>query len=311
MHKLPYSGTLGIFLYIMEEFKDMVFEGERALFKKHGIKVDGCVFKNGESALKESSSVTIMNSLFKWRYPIWYANDITITGSSFFDDTRAGFWYCKNVSVSGSSFSSPKSFRRSIDLSFKDVSLLNAAETLWFCHGVSLENVVAEGDYFLMNSDNVDISSLTLKGKYSFDGVRGMRIKNSRLITKDAFWNSEDVTVENSFISSEYLGWNSKNLTLIDCEIESLQGMCYIDGLKMINCRLTDSSLSFEHSSVDVDVSGGVESVFNPESGRIKADRINKLIMQEGEIDPDKTEIICPEIIERTDTPDFPPVSQG
>lgn len=56
-----------------------------------------------------------------------------------------------------------------------------------------------------------------------------MEIRNSTLLSKDAFWNSENVTVYDSFISGEYLGWNAKNLTLVNCTIESLQGLCYIE----------------------------------------------------------------------------------
>ena len=41
----------------------------------------------------------------------------------------------------------------------------------------------------------------------------------------------KNVTVYDSFITGEYLGWNAKNLTLINCTIESLQGLCYIDNL--------------------------------------------------------------------------------
>lgn len=64
-------------------------------------------------------------------------------------------------------------------------------------------------------------------------GCHNVTIRNSNILSKDAFWNSENITVYDSFISGEYLGWNAKNLTLINCTIESLQGMCYIDNLVM------------------------------------------------------------------------------
>ena len=67
--------------------------------------------------------------------------------------------------------------------------------------------------------------------------AENVEIHNSKLLSKDAFWNSDHVTVYDSFISGEYLGWNAKNLTLINCTIESLQGMCYIDNLIMKNCK--------------------------------------------------------------------------
>ncbi len=120
-------------------------------------------------------------------------------------------------------------------------------------------------------------------------------INNSRLLSKDAFWNSENVTVYDSFISGEYLGWNAKNLTLINCTVESLQGMCYIDNLVMKNCKLLNTTLAFEYSTVDVQVQGNIDSVMNPSGGIIRADAIGKLIMEKEKVDPGKTQIICRE----------------
>ena len=120
-----------------------------------------------------------------------------------------------------------------------------------------------------------------------------MEIHNAKLLSKDAFWNSENVTVYDSFISGEYLGWNAKNLTLINCTIESLQGMCYIENLVMKNCRLLNTTLAFEYSTVDAEIKGKVDSIMNPAGGIIRADEIGELIMEKDKIDPAKTEIIC------------------
>jgi hypothetical protein len=152
---------------------------------------------------------------------------------------------------------------------------------------------VAKGDYFALNSQNMVISNLTLYGNYSFDGGKNVEIRNSRLLSKDAFWNSENITVYDSFISGEYLGWNAKNLTLINCTIESLQGMCYIDNLVMKNCKLINTTLAFEYSTVDAQIVGKIDSVLNPTSGVIRADVIDQLIVEKDKVDPEKTTIIC------------------
>ena len=128
-----------------------------------------------------------------------------------------------------------------------------------------------------------------------------MEIHNAKLLSKDAFWNSENVTVYDSVISGEYLGWNSKNLTLINCTIESLQGMCYIENLVMKNCKLVNTTLAFEYSTVDVEIQGGIDSVINPTSGVIRADSIGTLIMEKDRVNPADTEIICKEIKEKKD----------
>ena len=113
------------------------------------------------------------------------------------------------------------------------------------------------------------------------------------LFRSDAFWNTDHVTVYDSFISGEYLGWNAKNLTLVNCTIESLQGMCYIDNLVMKNCKLINTTLAFEYSSVDAEITGKIDSVMNPESGTIRADAIDELILERDKVDPGKTKIIC------------------
>ena len=94
------------------------------------------------------------------------------------------------------------------------------------------------------------------------------------MLSKDAFWNSENVTVYDSFISCEYLGWNAKKLTLIGCTIESLQGMCYIDHLVMKDCKLINTTLAFEYSTVDAQITYKIDSVLNPTSGEIRAKSI-------------------------------------
>lgn len=179
------------------------------------------------------------------------------------------------------------------DITLRNVSFPNAAETLWHCEDVTMEHVTAKGDYFGMNSENMVIRDLTLYGNYSFDGVKNVEIHNSRLLSKDAFWNSDHVTVYDSFISGEYLGWNAKNLTLVNCTIESLQGMCYIDNLVMKNCKLLHTTLAFEYSTVDAEIDSEIVSVMNPTSGTIQADSIGELIMEADKIDPEKTRIIC------------------
>ena len=138
----------------------------------------------------------------------------------------------------------------------------------------------------------MDIDGLELDGNYSFDGAKNIRIKNSRLLSKDAFWNSESITAENCYISGEYLGWNSKNLTLINCTIESLQGLCLCENLTLINCRLVNTALAFEYSTVNADIIGTVDSIKNPLGGVIKCDGIGELIMEDDKVDVSKTEFV-------------------
>ena len=276
-----------------KEYRQALLTGERALFQGENLKIYDTIFMDGESPLKESTDVELFGSSFKWKYPLWYAKNITAKNCTWFEMGRAGVWYCDNITVENSAIEAPKNFRRCHDVKLKNVSFPNAAETLWHCEGVTMEHITAKGDYFALDSKDMVIHDLTLYGNYSFDGVKNVEIHNSRLLSKDAFWNSENVTVYDSFISGEYLGWNAKNLTLINCTVESLQGMCYIDNLIMKDCKLINTTLAFEFSTVDVQIDSNIDSVMNPTSGVIRAKAIGELIMERDKVDPSKTKIIC------------------
>ena len=133
-----------------------------------------------------------------------------------------------------------------------------------------------------MNCDNIVVDHLELDGNYFLDGSKNVVVRDSILNSKDAFWNTENVTVINSKIIGEYLGWNSKNLVFINCEISSLQGFCYIDGLRLINCKLTDSTLCFEYCTrIEADIVDEIVSIKNPTSGVIRVKNIKEVIIDE------------------------------
>lgn len=277
----------------MKEIRQEFLTGERALFHGQDLAIYDTTFADGESPLKESRNIYLEGSLFQWKYPLWYSRDIRLKDCTLFEMARTGIWYTHNLEMENTLVEAPKNFRRATGLRIRQVSFPNAAETLWSCQDVTMEHVTARGDYFAMNSSDMKISDFELVGNYSFDGVKNVEIDRARMISKDAFWNSENVTVRNAFISGEYLGWNAKNLTLIDCTIESLQGMCYIDNLVMKNCKLLNTTLAFEYSTVDAQISNRVDSVMNPSGGTIRAKEIKTLIMEKDRVDVNKTKIIC------------------
>lgn len=273
----------------MKNINQKYLTGERALFQGNDLKIYDTTFADGESPLKESRNIELYRCMFKWKYPLWYSRDIRLEDCVLFEMGRAGIWYTENISMKNCIVEAPKNFRRTTGIELERVTMPNAAETLWNCGRIRMNQVSAKGDYFAMNSSNLYIDGFELVGNYSFDGVKNAEIHHARLLSKDAFWNSENVTVYDSFISGEYLGWNAKNLTLINCTVESNQGMCYIDNLVMKNCRLLNTTLAFEYSTVDVEVSNTIDSVLNPTSGIIRAGKIRELIMDASKVDVAKT----------------------
>lgn len=278
----------------MKEYRQQFFKGERALFAEDGAKIYDSIFDEGESPLKESKNIEVYDSQFKWKYPMWYSNNVTVRNCNWFEMARSGVWYTNNIKVYDSLITAPKNFRRCDGVTLENVNLTNAEETFWMCKNIKLNNVTAKGHYFAMNTDGIEIDNLRLDGNYSFDGASNITIRNSVLLSKDAFWNTENVTVYDSYICGEYLGWNAKNLTFVNCTIESLQGLCYIDNLTMKNSKLINTTLAFEYAkNIDAEITNKVDSVFNPESGTITAQEIEELIVEKDMVDPAKTKIVC------------------
>lgn len=275
----------------MQEISEKRLTGERALFGSSDLKISYSIFADGESPLKESRNIQVEDSSFQWKYPFWYCRNIEVKNCTFAEMARAGIWYTDNISLENCLYEAPKGFRRVNGMTLCNVDFPNADETIWNCRDVVLEKVSAKGDYFGMNCENVRLKDFRLAGNYCFDGCKNVEVHNAQMLSKDAFWNCENVTVYDSYISGEYLGWNSKNVTFVNCTIESLQGMCYMENVVMRNCRLLNTTLSFEYSTVDTEVVGLIDSVKNPAGGRICAEGIGELILEADKVDGNATKI--------------------
>ena len=275
----------------MEKYKG-TYTGERALYDIHNAEIVDSIFENGESPLKECSNLSLRNVEFRWKYPLWYGEDIKCVRCTFLEMSRSGIWYTQNIEIVDSVIHAPKLFRRCKKVKLINCQMDNALETFWGTEDIDLVNIYAKGDYFCLNTSNVKVDHLTLDGNYAFDGAKNIEISNSTLMSKDSFWNTENVVVRNSKIVGEYLGWNSKNLTFINCEISSHQGFCYIKGLKLINCRIYDTDLCFEFcEDLDVEVTTYVDSIKNPLSGVIKVKDVGTLILDEKYVDRSKIKV--------------------
>ncbi len=276
----------------MKNLVQGLFTGERALYNSHGLKITDSTFADGESPLKESSDIGLCGCIFKWKYPLWYCKNIKADSCVLLETARSGIWYSDNVEIADCVIEAPKTFRRSSGIRLLNTNMPHALESMWSCRDIYMKDVNITGDYFAMNAEDAYAENIRIDGNYAFDGSKNITVKNSKLISKDAFWNCENVTVKDSIIIGEYLGWNSKNIVFENCTIESNQGLCYMDNVRLINCKLLNTDLSFEFvSNIDAEVVSEIDSVKNPISGKICAKAIRELIMDENLVDPAKTEI--------------------
>lgn len=262
--------------------ENKTFDEERALYALHSADVEKCVFAgpaDGESALKECRVIAVRNCSFSLRYPLWHARDYSITDCRMDELTRAPIWYSRNGRLVSSEIRGIKCLRE-CDVVSVENCLIVSPEFGWKCRNVNIKNSDITSEYFLFESRNIAIDGLVMKGKYSFQYISDMVIENSELDTKDAFWHSKNVTVKNSVIKGEYLGWYSENLTLEKCHITGTQPLCYCKGLKLIECTMENTDLSFEYSDVEADITGIVDSVKNPRTGRIIADGYGEIVLE-------------------------------
>ena len=72
----------------MDTIKQAYVTGERALFHATDVQVED--FAQGESPLKESRNIRLHNSIFKWKYPLWYSTNIECSHTTLMETARSG-----------------------------------------------------------------------------------------------------------------------------------------------------------------------------------------------------------------------------
>ena len=278
--------------------ENQTFDEERALYGLKDLTVKNCRFDgpaDGESAFKECRNIDVTGCFMNLRYPFWHVEKAKITDTNFTENCRAALWYDKDIFIENCRLGGIKAIRECENISLKNCSV-NSPEFAWKSQNLKIENVIIEeSEYPFFEIRDAEISGLKMKGKYSFQYDENIDITDSELNTKDAFWHTKNVTVKNSLVKSEYLGWYSENLTLINCRIIGTQPFCYCKNLVLKNCTMEECDLAFERSTIDVEVSGKIDSIKNPLAGKITADSIGQIILEEEICDKSKTQIICKE----------------
>ena len=268
---------------VKEKIENQVFDKERALYNLKDTEVSNCIFageQDGESVLKETRNIRVVNSKFSLRYPLWHAKKYELIYSTFDDKTRAPIWYSDDGLIDNCDLQGIKLLRECNNTGIKNTNIVSP-EFGWKCNGIDVEDSQIISEYIFLDSKNVKLKNVQFQGKYSFQYMENLEIENCKLDTKDAFWHSKNVTVRDSIVKGEYLAWFSENLTLINCKIIGTQALCYCKNLKLINCTMEDTDLAFEYSEVEADIKGNVNSIKNPKSGTITVDSVGEIINED------------------------------
>ena len=265
----------------MKEYNGLILDEERALYGISGATVSDCTFAgdaDGESALKETSALSIRNCDFRLRYPMWHMKESTVSACQLSDTCRAPLWYCEGLDIKDTEINGIKALRECSRVNVQDCRI-SSSEFGWFCKDVRIAKTELSGEYPFLKCSDLALDGLTLNGKYSFQYVENAEIRGCTLNTKDAFWHAKNVTVYDSVVKGEYLGWYSESLTLIRCKVIGTQPLCYCKSLTLTDCEMQDCDLSFENSEVRATVNGSIDSVKNPISGYVTADSIGEIIL--------------------------------
>ena len=257
------------------------FDEERALYNLKSTDVENCVFAgpaDGESVLKEARDVKLTNCDFSLRYPLWHVEGFRLDNCSMDDKTRAAIWYAKDAEIINSRLHGIKAVRECKNIAIRDTSIISE-EFGWKSENVTVRGGELHAMYVFFDSKNVALENVKMTGKYSFQYMENLTVRNCHLDTKDAFWHSKNVTVYDSVVKGEYLAWFSEGLTLVNCHIIGTQPLCYCKDLKLINCTMEATDLSFEYSDVEATIKGHVDSIKNPKSGTITVDSVGEILM--------------------------------
>ena len=267
------------------------FDEERALYGVQGVVVKDCAFDgpaDGESAFKESREITVEGCFFNLRYPFWHDHGLTIRDCEMTEACRAALWYSEKVEISDSKLHGIKALRECGNVKMRGCDIVSP-EFGWSVRGMDMEDCTVQSEYFMMRSDHMHFCDVHMKGKYSFQYIEDSVFENCIFDTKDAFWHAKNITVRNSVVRGEYLARYNENITFENCKIIGTQPLCYCKNLRLVDCEMVDTDLSFERSEVEAALTAPVVSIKNPLSGHIYVPAVGEIIR---DIEEAKGEIV-------------------
>ena len=267
----------------MQLIKNRTFGGERPLFAAHDVHLDNVTIQAGESAIKECRNIVATHCRFEGNYPFWHVHGFSIRNCYFDVGGRSALWYSDHLQMSDTRIDAPKMFREMSDIDIERVEMTDADEVFWKCRNLRIRNLKLHGGtYPFMLSHDIYVDGLESDSKYVFQYVRNAEIHNARITTKDVFWEVDNVTIYDSELHGEYLGWHSRHLRLVRCHISGEQPLCYADDLVLEDCTFDAScDRAFESSTLQADIRGSITHIKNPTSGRIVADAIGSVTLDE------------------------------
>ncbi len=238
----------------------------------------------GESGVKCCQDIEADECEFVGKYVFWHVERSLITNSHFSPSARSSVWYSNHMTMRHVVIDAPKFFREMDTLHLDHVTINDADETFWRVKNIVATNLTLHsGRYPFMFCENVKVDGLESDSLYVFQYCKNVELHHAHIVTKDSLWECDNVTVYDSVLDGEYLGWHSRNIRLVRCHIAGEQPLSYMDGITLEDCTFDPlCDRAFEDSSrIDAKINGHITNVKNPISGRIVADSIGRVTIDE------------------------------
>lgn len=272
--------------------KGKVFSGDRPLFKEKNLCLELPEFLEGESALKESRNITIIQGKFLGNYPLWHVKNAELIKTHFLEQCRSSVWNSSGLKFADCVIQGPKFLRTSSCIEANNIKIINSDECCWFCADIMINNGHISGNYFGLKSNSIKVYNSSIYGMYACIYNVESTFSNVKIKGKDFLWYSKNIRIVNSTINGDYLGWYSDSITIIDSEIKGKQPFCYSTNVVLINTTLVDTTGAFEYSTVSVFTPKVIKSIKNPIQGTIISNGIDDIKFDDHEINYKQTKII-------------------
>lgn len=263
-----------------KKIEGMTFDADRPMPITAGVNLYDCVFSGGEAVLKDVRDISMVNCSFSLCSPLHGAQNFRIDDSRLDETAVCAMHGSENGKIIDSDIKGPQALQECKNIVIHDCSILSS-EFGRNCDGLSLEECNIHADSVLGHGRNIRLDNTEIRGDAALCNAESVQIYNSFLHSANALQNCRNVTIVDSMLKGDLLGWNCENITLIGCRIQGLQPLCHCRGLKLVDCVMDGSELAFEYSDVKANIVGHLNSVKNPLSGKIVADSIGQVVMDD------------------------------
>ena len=232
----------------------------------------------------------IKDQSFGGERPLFAIHDTRLVNVTI-TEGESGIKHCSDIEAIGCTFIGKYPFWH-VDRSLIKDCLFEpgSRSAVWYSDDMRVENTIINAPKLFREQKNLEIVDVQINdADETFWKIKNLKVKNLKLHDGTyPFMFSEDIYVDGLESDSKYVFQYVKN-----CHITGEQPLCYAHDLVLENCTFgEDCDRAFEYSTLQADIRGGITNIKNPTSGRIVADKIGSVTIDENVLQPNNCEIV-------------------